>query len=62
VIENWEKIAEDSKLLHKLITDPILAVPEDKSDEFIVRAKNIIPKSSRLYDDKLLTKLYNDLK
>ena len=62
IIENWEKIAEDSKLLHKLITDPIITVPENKSDEFIVRAKSIIPKSSRLYDDKLLTKLYNDLK
>jgi len=29
-ISSWKTIAEDSKLIHKLLTDPIIAVPEDK--------------------------------
>ena len=61
-ISNWETVAEDSKLIHKLLTDPIIASPEDKKEEFVQRAKGIIPKSSKLYDDTLLENLYNELK
>ena len=61
-ISSWETIAEDSKLIHKLLTDPIIAVPEDKKAEFIQRAKSIVPKDSKLYDDTLLGTLYDQLK
>ena len=61
-ISNWETIAEDSKLIHKLLTDPIIASTEDKKAEFIQRAKDVIPKSSKLYDDNLLGTLYDQLK
>lgn len=61
-IQNWETIAEDSRDLHKLLTDPILAIPEDKKAEYIQRAKNNLDKSSKLYDDNLLGVLYDGLK
>lgn len=61
-ISSWETIAEDSKLIHKLLTDPIIAVPEDKKGEFIQRAKNIIPRDSKLYNDNLLGILYDQLR
>ena len=61
-IASWETIAEDSKLIHSLLLDPILAAPEDKKSEFIQRAKEKLPKSSRIYDDVLLGNLYDQLK
>lgn len=61
-IQNWDIIAKDSKDLHKLITDPILAIPEDKKAEFIQRAKSNLDKSSNLYDDDILGSLYDELR
>lgn len=62
IIKNWGIVAEDSKDLHKLLTDPIIAIPEDKKAEFIQRAKNNLDESSKLYDDKILGQLYDGLK
>lgn len=61
-ISNWETIAEDSKDLHKLLTDPIIAIPEDRREEYIQRAKQNLDKSSKLYNDDILGKLYDGLK
>ena len=61
-ISNWQTIADDSKLIHKLLTNPIIAIPEDKKIEFIQKAKEIIPKDSKLYNDDLLGNLYDQLK
>lgn len=61
-ISNWKSIAEDSKDIHKLLTDPILAVPEDRKEEYIQRAKGNLNPSSKLYNDELLGSLYDSLR
>lgn len=61
-IQHWDITAEDSKILHKLVTDPIISSPEDLVDKYISKVKAIIPKDSRLNNDELLKKLYIGLK
>ena len=62
IIKNWDKIAEDSKILHQLCVDYSIGFHEKdwntKKQEFVTKALTIIKSNSPFRNQELLEKLY----
>ena len=65
LIDNWEKIAEDGRLLHRLVIDSSIGYHErdwvKKSEEFVKKALTLVSKDSPFRNETILKNLYKEL-